>query len=85
MKRKAAKSQQRRAKAQDTDATVSILPMETQIAFHSFRHAFVDACREVISEEGRHAFTGHSEGGVGRSYGTDVGKRRLCRVCLYVI
>jgi hypothetical protein len=51
----------------------------------SFRHAFVDACREVISEDGRHAFTGHSEGGVGRSYGTDVGKRRLCRVCLYVI
>jgi hypothetical protein len=40
--------------------------------FHSFRHAFVDACREVMSEEHRHALTGHSGGGVGRSYGTGV-------------
>ncbi len=38
--------------------------------FHSFRHTFKRACREAgISEEVHHAFTGHSGGGVGRSYG----------------
>ncbi|HEV7255414.1 MAG TPA: site-specific integrase [Mesorhizobium sp.] len=38
--------------------------------FHSFRHTFKRACREAgISEEMHHAFTGHSGGGVGRSYG----------------
>jgi integrase len=38
--------------------------------FHSFRHTFKRACREAgISEEIHHAFTGHSGGGVGRSYG----------------
>lgn len=38
--------------------------------FHSFRHTFKRACREAgISEEIHHAFTGHTGGGVGRSYG----------------
>jgi integrase len=38
--------------------------------FHSFRHTFKRACREAgISGEVHHAFTGHSGGGVGRSYG----------------
>ena len=45
--------------------------------FHSFRHGFVDACREVMSEEHRHALTGHSGGGVGRRYGTSVPLRIL--------
>jgi len=41
--------------------------------FHSFRHTFVDACREAgIQEEVRDALTGHSSGGVGRSYGSGV-------------
>ncbi|MBS3651260.1 site-specific integrase [Pseudaminobacter sp. 19-2017] len=38
--------------------------------FHSFRHTFKRACREAgISEEIHNAFTGHSGGGVARSYG----------------
>ena len=38
--------------------------------FHSFRHSFKDACRECGIEEAIHdALTGHSGGGVGRSYG----------------
>jgi integrase len=41
-------------------------------SFHSFRHAFVDAARAVMIEEHRHAITGHSGGGVGRTYGTSV-------------
>jgi integrase len=41
-------------------------------SFHSFRHAFVDAARAVMNEEHRHAITGHSGGGVGRTYGTTV-------------
>jgi integrase len=41
-------------------------------SFHSFRHAFVDAARAVMIEEHRHAITGHSGGGVGRTYGTGV-------------
>ena len=40
MKRKDAKSQQRRARAQDTDATVSILPMEIQIGDQFTDHDF---------------------------------------------
>jgi integrase len=40
--------------------------------FHSFRHTFKRACREAgISEEIHHALTGHSGGGVGRSYGRE--------------
>ena len=41
-------------------------------SFHSFRHSFVDAARAVMIEEHRHAITGHSGGGVGRTYGTSV-------------
>lgn len=38
--------------------------------FHSFRHSFKDACREAGIEEAKSdALTGHSGGGVGRSYG----------------
>jgi integrase len=38
--------------------------------FHSFRHAFVAACRASgIEEEMRIALTGHAGGTVGRSYG----------------
>jgi integrase/head-tail adaptor len=41
--------------------------------FHSFRHAFKDACRGAgISEEVHDALTGHSSGGVGRHYGQGV-------------
>ena len=39
---------------------------------HSLRHSFVDAARAVMIEEHRHAITGHSGGGVGRTYGTSV-------------
>jgi integrase len=40
--------------------------------FHSFRHTFKRACREAgLSEEIHHALTGHSGGGVGRSYGRE--------------
>jgi integrase len=40
--------------------------------FHSFRHTFKRACRHAgISEEIHHALTGHSGGGVGRSYGRE--------------
>jgi len=40
--------------------------------FHSFRHTFKRACREVgITEEIHHALTGHSGGGVGRAYGRE--------------
>jgi integrase len=38
--------------------------------FHSFRHTFKKACREAgVEEEVHDAITGHSGGGVGRSYG----------------
>jgi integrase len=38
--------------------------------FHSFRHGFKEACRVAgIGEEVHDALTGHSGGGVGRSYG----------------
>lgn len=38
--------------------------------FHSFRHAFKAACRRAgINEEMHDLLTGHSGGGVGRSYG----------------
>ena len=39
--------------------------------FHSFRHGFKQACRAAgIGEEVHDALTGHSGGGVGRSYGS---------------
>ncbi len=39
--------------------------------FHSFRHSFKEACRVAgVSEEIHDALTGHSGGGVGRTYGT---------------
>jgi integrase len=41
-------------------------------SFHSLRHSFVDAARAVMIEEHIHAITGHSGGGVGRTYGTSV-------------
>ncbi len=38
--------------------------------FHSFRHGLKEACRVAgVSEEVHDALTGHSGGGVGRSYG----------------
>jgi len=46
--------------------------------FHSFRHAFKDACRAAgIPEEVHDALTGHAGGGVGRSYGSGVPLARL--------
>ncbi len=39
---------------------------------HSLRHAWIDAARAVMEEEHRHTITGHSGGGVGRTYGTSV-------------
>lgn len=39
--------------------------------FHAFRHLFKTACRAAgLSEETHDAITGHSGGGVGRSYGS---------------
>jgi integrase len=45
--------------------------------FHSFRHSFKDALRAAgVSEDVNDALTGHSGGGVGRSYGAkDVVRR----------
>jgi integrase len=40
--------------------------------FHSFRHLWKDAARAVMPEEHHDAITGHSNGSVGRSYGTGV-------------
>jgi integrase len=38
--------------------------------FHSFRHSFKEACRNAeVGEEIHDALTGHSGGGVGRTYG----------------
>jgi integrase len=46
--------------------------------FHSFRHAFKDACRNSgIHQEIHDAFTGHSGGNVGSSYGSGPSLRRL--------
>jgi len=43
---------------------------DTRKVFHSFRHLFKEMCREAgLSEEVHDALTGHSRGGVGRSYG----------------
>ena len=52
--------------------------------FHSFRHTFIEACRVVgIGEEIRDALTGHSGGGVGRTYGSvtlEVKAREIAKV-----
>jgi integrase len=46
--------------------------------FHSFRHAFKDACRNSgIQQEIHDAFTGHSGGNVGSSYGSGPSPSRL--------
>lgn len=46
--------------------------------FHSFRHTFKRACRDAgIFEEVHDALTGHSGGGVGRSYGAGMSLNRL--------
>src|SRR5262249_25479563 len=45
--------------------------------FHSFRHGWIDAAREVMQEAHRHAITGHAGGGVGRQYGRGVSLTKL--------
>jgi len=46
--------------------------------FHSFRHTFKRMCRDAgIAEELHDALTGHSGGGVGRSYGGGFGLKAL--------
>ncbi len=45
--------------------------------FHSFRHLWKDAARAVMPEEHHDSITGHSNGSVGRSYGTGVPLRIL--------
>jgi hypothetical protein len=46
--------------------------------FHSFRHTFKRMCRDAgIGEELHDALTGHSGGGVGRSYGGGFGLKAL--------
>ena len=46
--------------------------------FHSFRHTFKRMCRDAgLAEEMHDALTGHSGGGVGRSYGGGFGLRAL--------
>ena len=43
---------------------------DSRKVFHSFRHTFKTACREAgVLEEIHDALTGHSGGGVGRTYG----------------
>ncbi|MCG9025697.1 tyrosine-type recombinase/integrase [Laribacter hongkongensis] len=44
---------------------------DKRMVFHSFRHGFKDICRACSIEEAVHdALTGHSNGSVGRSYGS---------------
>jgi integrase len=45
--------------------------------FHSFRHSFVDAAREVMGDDQRRALTGHSSGNVGDSYGRGASLKAL--------
>jgi hypothetical protein len=40
--------------------------------FHVFRHGLKDAARACMPEEHHDAITGHSNGSVGRGYGTGV-------------
>lgn len=45
--------------------------LDSRKCFHSFRHAFKDACRAAgVPEDIHDALTGHSNGSVGRSYGS---------------
>ena len=52
--------------------------------FHSFRHTFKEACRVAgVGEEVHDALTGHSGGGVGRTYGgvpLEVKAREIAKV-----
>jgi integrase len=51
---------------------------EPSKVFHSFRHTFKRMCRDAgIGEELHDALTGHSGGGVGRSYGGGFGLKAL--------
>jgi integrase len=51
---------------------------EPSKVFHSFRHTFKRVCRDAgIGEELHDALTGHSGGGVGRSYGGGFGLKAL--------
>ena len=50
---------------------------DTRKVWHSFRHGWKDAARSVMPEEHHDAITGHSNGSVGRSYGTEVPLRVL--------
>lgn len=44
---------------------------DRRMVFHSFRHSFKDICRACSIEEAIHdALTGHTNGSVGRSYGS---------------
>jgi integrase len=45
--------------------------------FHSFRHLWKDAARAVMPEEHHDAITGHSNGSVGRTYGSGVPLKAL--------
>jgi integrase len=52
--------------------------LDASKVFHSFRHTFKRMCRDVgLAEEVHDALTGHSGGGVGRSYGGGFGLRAL--------
>jgi integrase len=52
--------------------------LDTSKVFHSFRHTFKRMCRDAgIGEELHDALTGHSGGGVGRSYGGGFGLKAL--------
>jgi hypothetical protein len=44
---------------------------------HSFRHGWKTAARAVMPEEHHDAITGHTNGSVGRSYGSGVPLRVL--------
>jgi integrase len=45
---------------------------DPRTVFHSFRHGWKDAARAVMPEEHHDVITGHSNGSVGRRYGTGV-------------
>ena len=52
--------------------------LDASKVFHSFRHTFKRMCRDAgIGEELHDALTGHSGGGVGRSYGGGFGLKAL--------
>ena len=52
--------------------------LDANKVFHSFRHTFKRMCRDAgIGEEMHDALTGHSGGGVGRSYGGGFGLKAL--------